>query len=78
MVRVADELTDNHDRLRWNARYAAAPAASFVAHPLAVEALALALPDGPVLELAAAVRECAAGGGIRAEGRGGGRLRRGP
>lgn len=53
MVRAADELADNPDRLRWNARYAAAPAASFVAHPLAVEALALPLPDGPVLELAA-------------------------
>lgn len=53
MVRAAGELGDNPDRLRWNARYAAAPAASFVAHPLAVEALALPLPEGPVLELAA-------------------------
>lgn len=53
MVRVTPELAENPDRLRWNARYEAGPAASFVAHPLAVEALALSLPEGPVLELAA-------------------------
>jgi hypothetical protein len=40
------------DRLRWNARYAEGRAPSFTPHPLAVRALALALPDGPVAELA--------------------------
>jgi SAM-dependent methyltransferase len=53
MVRIPPELADHPDRLRWNARYAANPAASFAAHPLAVQALTLALPDGPALELAA-------------------------
>ncbi|MGH3254258.1 MAG: methyltransferase domain-containing protein [Streptosporangiaceae bacterium] len=40
------------DRLRWNARYAEGRAPSFTPHPLAVRALALALPDGPVADLA--------------------------
>jgi hypothetical protein len=40
------------DRVRWNARYAAGPVPSFTPHPLAVRALALDLPDGPVAELA--------------------------
>jgi hypothetical protein len=40
------------DRLRWNARYRDGFAASFAAHPLAVEALGMELPGGPVAELA--------------------------
>jgi SAM-dependent methyltransferase len=48
-----DDLADNPDRRRWNERYASgAHAASFEARPLAVQALALPLPDGPVLDLA--------------------------
>ena len=46
------DLAGHPDRLRWNARYAAADAGSFAPHPLAVRALALELPPGPVLELA--------------------------
>jgi hypothetical protein len=59
MLTVQPELDDNPDRLRWNAKYGAGFAASFDAHPLAVEALAsLPGPPGspappePVLELA--------------------------
>ena len=40
------------DRTRWNAKYAAGFVPSFRPHPLAVRALALDLPDGPVAELA--------------------------
>jgi len=40
------------DRARWNARYAAGPAPSFTAHPLAVRALSAGLPGGPVADLA--------------------------
>jgi SAM-dependent methyltransferase len=40
------------DRLKWNARYAGRSAPSFTPHPLAVRALALDLPDGPVADLA--------------------------
>jgi SAM-dependent methyltransferase len=40
------------DRIKWNARYAARSVPSFTPHPLAVRALALDLPDGPVAELA--------------------------
>lgn len=44
---------DSHpDRLRWNAKYAGRYTPSFSPHPLAVRALALDLPDGPVAELA--------------------------
>jgi SAM-dependent methyltransferase len=50
--RVSADLAGHPDRLRWNARYAAAERASFAPHPLAVRALALDLPSGPVLELA--------------------------
>jgi SAM-dependent methyltransferase len=46
-------LPDAHpDRLRWNARYAAGPAPSFVPHPVAVRALGMDQPDGPVADLA--------------------------
>jgi len=44
-------LAGHPDRLRWNARYAAREA-TFTPHPLAVAALALPMPDLPVLELA--------------------------
>jgi SAM-dependent methyltransferase len=46
-------LPDSHpDRLRWNARYAGGFTPSFAPHPLAVRALALELPPGPVADLA--------------------------
>lgn len=41
------------DRLKWNARYSASDySPSFAPHPLAVRALSLPMPAGPVLELA--------------------------
>jgi len=40
------------DRLRWNAKYADGFVPSFSPHPLAVRALAMDLPDGPVADLA--------------------------
>jgi SAM-dependent methyltransferase len=40
------------DRTRWNARYASGFVPSFRPHPLAVRAVALGLPDGPVADLA--------------------------
>jgi SAM-dependent methyltransferase len=40
------------DQLRWNARYRQGSETSFEPHPLAVQALALPLPDGPVADLA--------------------------
>jgi len=43
---------DQPDRGKWNARYAAGFAPSFTPHPLATRSLALALPDGPVADLA--------------------------
>jgi len=44
---------DGHpDRLRWNARYASGFSPSFRPHPLAVQALDMDLPDGPVADLA--------------------------
>ena len=46
-------VPDNHpDRLRWNARYAEGRTPSFLPHDLAVRALAIDLPDGPVADLA--------------------------
>jgi SAM-dependent methyltransferase len=45
-------LAGHPDRLRWNGRYGAGYTASFVPHPLAVEALSMGLPDGPVADLA--------------------------
>lgn len=45
-------LVGNPDRLRWNARYGDEFTPSFTAHPLAVWALSLDLPEGPVLDLA--------------------------
>jgi len=43
---------DHADRIRWNAKWATGPAPSFTPHPLAVRALALDLPEGPVADLA--------------------------
>lgn len=43
---------DHPDRLRWNARYASGFVPSFAPHPLAVRALAMDPPDGPVADLA--------------------------
>jgi hypothetical protein len=48
-----DSVPDGHpDRLRWNLRYAEGRAPSFIPSPLAVRALAMDLPDGPVADLA--------------------------
>jgi len=52
MFGVQPDLADQPDRLRWNARYCGGFAATFAAHPLAEAALAMPLPDGPVLDLA--------------------------
>jgi SAM-dependent methyltransferase len=50
---AGDSVPEGHpDRLRWNARYADAFVPSFSPHPLAVRALGLDLPDGPVADLA--------------------------
>jgi SAM-dependent methyltransferase len=46
------QLEDHSDRDRWNARYGAGYTPAFAPHPLALAALALNLPDGPVLDLA--------------------------
>jgi SAM-dependent methyltransferase len=43
---------DHADRIRWNTKWAAGSAPSFTPHPLAVRALALDLPGGPVADLA--------------------------
>ena len=52
MRQPAEDLAGHPDRLRWNARYAEGPAASFVPHPLAAAALSVPPPDGPVADLA--------------------------
>ncbi len=51
MPGVAD-LAGHPDRERWNARYEGWNAVSFEPHPVAVRALSLGLPDGPVADLA--------------------------
>ena len=43
---------DHPDRLRWNARYTDRTQGPFTPHPLAERALAMPLPDAPVLDLA--------------------------
>jgi len=48
----AEELAGHPDRLRWNARYADGSGASFTPHPLAVLALSVPPPDGPVADMA--------------------------
>ena len=45
-------LAEHPDRLRWNSKYGSGYTASFAPHPLAVEALSMGLPDGPVVDLA--------------------------
>jgi SAM-dependent methyltransferase len=46
-------LPDSHpDRLRWNARYAGGFVPSFAPHPVAVRALGVDPPNGPVADLA--------------------------
>ena len=45
-------LAGHQDRMRWNARYGSDFEPSFEPHPLAVRALSLRLPDGPVADLA--------------------------
>jgi SAM-dependent methyltransferase len=47
-----NDLAGHPDRVRWNARYGTGFTPSFTAHPVAVAALALDLPDGPVADLA--------------------------
>ena len=49
---VPEQLAGHPDRLRWNARYEGGFGVSFDPHPLAVRALSLPLPDGPVADLA--------------------------
>jgi len=46
------ELAGHPDRDRWNARYEGRDPVSFEPHPVAVAALSLGLPDGPVADLA--------------------------
>jgi SAM-dependent methyltransferase len=46
------ELAGHPDRERWNTRYEGRSTASFEPHPIAVRALSLGLPDGPVADLA--------------------------
>lgn len=53
MRQVPPELVDNADRIRWNDRYGGGSQPSFAPRPVAEQALALPLPAGPVLELAA-------------------------
>jgi len=43
---------DHPDRIKWNAKYGTGFMPSFRPNPLAVRALALVLPDGPVADLA--------------------------
>jgi SAM-dependent methyltransferase len=45
-------LAEHPDRLRWNGKYGPGYTASFTPHPLAVAALSMGLPDGPVADLA--------------------------
>ncbi len=49
---AGEDLTGHPDRDRWYSRYSGGFSPSFAAHPLAVRALALDLPAGPVADLA--------------------------
>ncbi|MEU8346212.1 class I SAM-dependent methyltransferase [Spirillospora sp. NPDC048832] len=62
---VPADLAEHPDRLRWNGKYGDAPALS-PPHPLAERALALPMPDGPVLDLASGP----SGSALRAAGAG--------
>jgi SAM-dependent methyltransferase len=46
------ELAGHPDRERWNARYEGRDPVSYEPHPVAVRALSLGPPDGPVADLA--------------------------
>ncbi len=46
------EPLEHPDRARWNTRYGSGYMPAFAPHPLALSALALDLPAGPVLDLA--------------------------
>ena len=52
MAAFGEGLAGHPDRQRWNAKYARRPDVPFRPHPLAAAALRLALPDGPVADLA--------------------------
>ncbi len=52
MQPAADALAGHPDRQRWNARYGGGFQPSFLPHPLAVRALSMRLPPGPVADLA--------------------------
>ena len=52
MTDEKSSLAGRPDQVRWNARYRGGFEASFEPHPLAVRALSLPLPDGPVADLA--------------------------
>ena len=52
MGEPGEELAGHPDRLRWNARYAQGPGASFTPHPLGVAALSVPPQAGPVADLA--------------------------
>ena len=60
------DLAGHPDRVRWNARYGQGSGASFMPHPLAVRALSMPLPDGPVADLASGP----SGGALLAAGAG--------
>jgi SAM-dependent methyltransferase len=59
MQQFPGDLAGHADRLRWNARYQGGAGTSSEPHPLAVRALALPLPGGPVADLA-----CGVGGSV--------------
>lgn len=52
MQEIPRELADHPDRRGWNAKYESASTPLFAPHELAIKALSLPLPDGPVLDLA--------------------------
>ncbi len=52
MEEPPSHLAGHPDQVRWNTRYGTGFTASFAPHPLAVAALALDLPHGPVADLA--------------------------
>ena len=52
MEEPQSDLTRHPDRVRWNDKYGTGFTATFAPHPLAVAALALDLPDGPIADLA--------------------------
>jgi hypothetical protein len=66
MRESGEELAGHPDRIRWNARYADGTGAPFTPHPLAVRALSMPLPQGPVADLASGP----SGGALLAAGAG--------